>query len=295
MRFANSTSQPLRAFVAMAGLAAAGIVHAAPVPQFDHVVIVVEENHDFGNIIGNVDAPYMNSLAAAGANFTQSYAIEHPSQPNYLDLFSGSNQGVTDDSCPHTFSAANLGGALIAAGLSFAGYSEDLPAADPTACSSGAYKRKHSPWINFSNVPAASNQPLTAFPDDFTELPTLSFVIPNQCHDMHGQTGCTSNLVAIADTWLHDHLDAYVQWAPTHNSLLILTWDENDGSVPNQIATVFTGALVVPGDYDERIDHFSVLSTLEAMYGLPYTGSTHADAVITDVWDTRFFSDGFEP
>ena len=79
------------------------------VPRPDHVVIVIEENHSYSEIIGSSAAPYINSLAAQGALFTQSYATTHPSQPNYLHLFSGSNQGVTNDSCPHSFSTANLG------------------------------------------------------------------------------------------------------------------------------------------------------------------------------------------
>ena len=98
-------------------------------PRPDHVVVVIEENHAYNQIIGSPSAPYINGLAANNVSFTNSHAIEHPSQPNYLDLFSGANQGVTDDSCPHTFSAANLGSELIGAGLTFAGYSEDLPAA----------------------------------------------------------------------------------------------------------------------------------------------------------------------
>ena len=79
------------------------------VPRPDHVVIVIEENHSYSEIIGSSAAPYINSLAAQGALFTQSYAITHPSQPNYLDLFSGSNQGVTDDSCPHYFTDSQPG------------------------------------------------------------------------------------------------------------------------------------------------------------------------------------------
>jgi hypothetical protein len=92
---------------------------AGNIPKYDHVVIVVEENEAQVNIIGNPSAPYINSLANQGANFTNSYAISHPSEPNYLAFFSGSTQGITDDSCPHTFSGANLGSELIAAGLSF--------------------------------------------------------------------------------------------------------------------------------------------------------------------------------
>ena len=54
-------------------------------------------------------AAYFTSLAGQGASFSQSYAITHPSQPNYIALFSGSTQGVTNDDCPKTFSAGNLG------------------------------------------------------------------------------------------------------------------------------------------------------------------------------------------
>jgi acid phosphatase len=63
----------------------------------DHVVVVVEENHSFSEIIGSADAPYINTLAGRGASFTHSFAIEHPSEPNYLDIFSGANRGITDD------------------------------------------------------------------------------------------------------------------------------------------------------------------------------------------------------
>jgi hypothetical protein len=72
----------------------------AGLPRPDHIVIVIEENHDFAQIIGSPDAPFINSLAQQGAVMTASTAVEHPSQPNYLDLFSGSNQGVTTDARP---------------------------------------------------------------------------------------------------------------------------------------------------------------------------------------------------
>src|SRR5688572_9590658 len=71
-----------------------------PVP--DHVVIVFEENRSYEQVFGNRTAPFINGLATSphGALFTQSYGIERPSQPNYIDFFSGSNQGVTDNNIP---------------------------------------------------------------------------------------------------------------------------------------------------------------------------------------------------
>jgi hypothetical protein len=272
----------------LAVLASAGAF--AQIPRFDHVVVVIMENHSYAEIIGNTgQAPYINALAAQGASFTESFAIEHPSEPNYLDLFSGSNQGVTDDSCPHTFSnVANLGSQLIAAGFTFTGYSEDLPANKPRTCTSGNYARKHNPWVNFTNVPAAGNQAFSAFPSDYSTLPAVAFVVPNLCNDMHD---CS---IATGDTWLHDHVDGYVQWANAHHSLLVLTWDEDDGSQSNRIATLFTGALVVPGMYAARVDHFRVLATLEAIYGLAPVAAAANTTAITDVWDTQIFTNGFE-
>jgi hypothetical protein len=254
----------------------------AAVPRPDHVVIVLFENTAAGSIIGNANAPYMNQLANSGANFTNSFAIEHPSQPNYLDLFSGSNQGITNDTCPHTFSTANEGSQLIAKGLTFTGYSENLPSAGSTVCTAGTsgYARKHAPWVNFSNVPAASSQPFTAFPSDYTTLPTVSWVVPNLCDDMHD---CST---ATGDTWLKNHLDSYVQWAKTHNSVLITTFDEDDSAGNNRIATIFNGQPVKTGTYSEHLDHFGVLRTVEDMYGLPYAGAAASATSITDAWTT---------
>ena len=254
------------------------------VPRPDHVVIVVEENHSYNEIIGSSSAPYINSLAQQGAVFTQSFAIEHPSEPNYLDLFSGSNQGVTNDNCPFSFSTPNLGAELISAGLTFGGFSEDMPSVGYTGCTYLNYARKHNPWVNFNTapnaVPSADNMPFAGYwpSTNFASLPTVSFVIPNLANDMHDGT------VKTGDTWLQNNIDSYVQWAKTHNSLLIITFDEDDSSQSNQIATVFVGPMVAAGQYSEHINHYNVLRTVEDMYGLSYAGASATATPITDCW-----------
>jgi len=239
------------------------------------------ENHAYSEVIGTSAAPFLNQLARQGAVFTHSYAITHPSQPNYLALFSGSTQGVVGDSCPVELTAPNLAADLIAAGKTFTGYSEDLPATGSETCSSGDYARRHVPWTDFRNVPGSVNQPFSSFPAaDFSLLPTVSFVIPNLCNDMHD---CN---VATGDSWLQTHIGGYARWAMTHDSLLIITWDEDDGSQSNQIPTIFAGQLVRPGTYTEPITHYSVLATLEAAYGLPRAGDRTAQAQppIANIW-----------
>ncbi|GAB3788615.1 hypothetical protein GCM10028797_22690 [Dyella agri] len=242
------------------------------------------ENASVNGIVGNTTgAPYINSLLSSSAYFTQSYAVTHPSQPNYLALFSGSPQGITDDSCPHTFSTDNLGHQLLGAGYSFASYSETMPSIGYTGCAYGTsgYARRHAPWVNFSNIPPSTNLPYTLFPSDFTQLPTLSFVIPNLCDDMHD---CP---VSTGDSWLSAHINSYINWAKTHNSLLILTWDEDDDlSLANRIVTLFAGANITPGTYAEQINHYNVLRTLEDMYGLAALGNASTATPITDVWSS---------
>jgi acid phosphatase len=243
------------------------------------VLVVVFENKDAEQVLGSPDAPFLTSLAASGAEFTQAHAETHPSQPNYIALFSGSTQGVTDDSCPVRLSGDNLAGQLMAAGRTFTGWSEDLPGVGSTVCTAGGYARKHNPWVDFPALPPAVNQPLTALPDDFADLPTVSFVVPNLCHDMHD---CD---VATGDAWAREHLAPYADWARTHDSLLVVTFDESEGAdADNHIATFLVGPMVEPGRTDQRIDHYSLLRTIEAMYGLDPLGEAANRDPIARIW-----------
>jgi phosphatidylinositol-3-phosphatase len=253
---------------------------AGSVPTPAHVVVVMEENHSYSDIIGNSGAPYMNSLASQGALLTSSYGVTHPSEPNYMALFGGSTFGLSADTCPVSEgSTANLGSELLASGHTFKGYSEGLPSTGSTTCSSGAYARKHSPWINFSNVPTSDSLAFSAFPSDYSTLPTLSFVIPNLDDDMHDGT------IGEADSWLQDNLSSYATWAKSNNSLLIVTWDEDDYTESNQIPTLVVGAGVKAGQYSENINHYNLLATLEQMYGLAPVGSSSGAAAIDDIWN----------
>jgi phosphatidylinositol-3-phosphatase len=246
------------------------------VPRFDHIVVVVEENKPYGKLVGTPDTPFLTSLAAHGAVLTRSYAVTHPSEPNYLALFSGSTHGLTSDSCPHQFTGPNLATALIAARHTFTGYSESLPSVGYQGCSSGNYARKHSPWVNFA-LPKAVNQPFTAFPTDLTRLPDVSFVIPNLQDDMHDGS------IAKGDQWLESHLSAYRTWATTHNSLLVVTTDEDDKSDGNHITTILAGAHVKTGRYSARTDHYGVLHTLLDSFGItPFAAAATSPAVTGD-------------
>jgi acid phosphatase len=235
------------------------------------------ENRNASAIVGSAHAPYINALARQGALFTNSHAVSHPSQPNYLALFSGSTQGTASDACPQSFAGPNLGRELINAGDSFVGYAEGLPSAGFAGCHSGSYARKHAPWIDFTNVPASDSRPYRQFRIG-AALPTVSFVIPNICHDMHN---CP---IATGDRWLSEHIGPYVRWAHHHRSLLILTWDEAHGSATNHIVTIFAGPMVKPAQYARRITHYTVLCTIEDMFGLPHAGRSQQATPITGVW-----------
>lgn len=256
---------------------------AQSVPGYSHVVLVIDENKNDTEIRGSALAPYINNVLLPGsADLTHFVAEQHPSQPNYLQLFSGSDQGVKQDGLPGTsaepgtlaapppFHTPNLGREILDSGHTFASFSETLPSVgftgetfspDPTL---NEYVRKHNPAVewqddaatNASNpnaLPSSVNRAFTDFPTDaagFASLPSFSLVVPNEQNDMHDGS------ITQGDTWLRDHIEAYRQWALTNNSLLIFTFDESDlGALQsdpnNQIITAISGQNVIVGKYSE--------------------------------------------
>ena len=180
------------------------------------------ENRNYRAIVGNRRAPFFNTvLVPEGVLLTNSHAVTHPSEPNYLALFSGSTYGLQDDSCPHVFDGLNLGSEAIAAGESFTGYAESMPSDGYAGCwgSGGLYARKHVPWVNFSNVPARDSRIYTGLP---SPMPTLAWIIPNMCNDMHD---CSTE---TGDDWMRTNLPPLIAWNAAHDGLLVVTWDEAD-------------------------------------------------------------------
>jgi len=263
---------------------------ASGMPQPNHIVIVIEENKSYKQIIGNMAAQYINRLANEGALFTNSFAVMHPSQPNYLALFSGSTHGVPDDRCSIFVTGDNLASELRKKGFSFGIYSESMPSVGYEGCftSNNYYARKHNPVVNWQgkNIPPEINMPFDKFPSDYTKLPTVSMVVPNQINDMHdGRTPLDA--IIQGDVWLKNNLDSYVRWAKTNNSLLIVTWDEDDDSSNNQIPTIFVGPMVKPGKYNNRINHYNVLRTIIDMYELAPIGHSTDAKPIVEVWERK--------
>ena len=250
-------------------------IEATPA-AYDHIVIVMEENKGLTEVIGNsAEAPYINGvLVAGGASMAKMFALTDPSQPNYLQFFSGSNQGVIDNTVPAPgtpFSTPNLGAALLAAGKSFVGYSEDLPAVGSTIEDSGFYARRHNPWVNWqvlspegNQLPASVNQPFSSFLDgaDFDQLPQVSIVVPNNAHNMHDGT------IGEGDAWLQANVAAYANWAKQHNSLLVVTFDEDFAAQRGNIPTVFYGANVAAGkSVQSTATLHNLLRTVEDLSG----------------------------
>ncbi len=294
-------------------------------PVYDHIVIVVEENKDYEEVIGQNYAPYLNqTLKAEGADFVQMYGEEHFSQGNYFWLFSGDNHNVGFVDTPPEgipFSTPNLASQLSEKTpnpLTFKGYAENLPTNHLAPFDEKKlYARKHVPWVSFDNVPVSCTVDFKEFPqnaDGFKKLPTVSFVIPNLNNDMHNipEGGTIEDAVRKGDKWLEDNIGPYYNWAKTNNSLLIVTFDENDDKrsycgltnpwfaefyrndgkikkildpelyedMKNRTITIFAGAHIRPGIYkeDRGITHVNILRTIESMYGLPKAGAQQPNA-----------------
>ena len=253
-----------------------------PVPQFDHVVVVVFENKARAEVLGNARAPAFNAFARGGAVLSGYRGVTHPSLPNYLALASGSTHGITSDCTSCTVGGRNLADTLEARGLSWKAYAEALPRPGWTGPYRGRYSRKHVPFLYFADVLArparlARVVPLRQLSLDLAAktLPALSFVTPDLCHDMHD---CP---VSTGDAWLRRFLPPLLKLPGT---VVFVTFDEAYGRDPG-VPALALGPLVRPGStFRPRISHYGLLRTIEDGLGLPRLGFSARAGPVTGIW-----------
>ena len=251
-----------------------------PASSASHIVIVVMENAEYGEVIGSKSAPYVNALARRYGLATQSYAVAHPSLPNYLALTSGSTQGIESDCSACVVRAPNIVDQLEARGISWKAYLEDAPRPCYLGAGWSSYARKHNPLSYYEDVvsrPARCRR-LVGFATLASDLrtgslPTYAWVTPNLCDDGH-------ELLAARRRHVPRPHRAGARSRARPARLPGPTWDEGTSDEGccgeahgGHIATIVAGPQVIAGARDARaVDHYGVLGTIERALGLPLLG-----------------------
>jgi acid phosphatase len=260
-------------------LAAAGITLALPaapaVAAANPVVVIVMENQSFSSIVGSAQAPFINDTMIGGGTLETTYrANVSTSLRDYLAMTAGI---VDQGSAAHS---DNIFNQLQAAGTSWAEYEESMPSPCYTGSSAGSapgtsdplYTSGHNPAVHFLDITSQKSVcrshvlPYSAF--DPHALPAFSYVVPNQCDDMHSRCKGASQ-VTHGDDWLSDNVPPMVGAGAT----VVLTWDEGGGGGGQHIATVVYGS-PGPARDSHSYNHFNLLAGLEQRFGLdPLNGA----------------------
>jgi len=249
--------------------------NAAP---YDHIFIVLLENVGYDAIVGDVtDAPYINNtLIPQGMLYSQHYGVAHPSEPNYLALFSGSTQGVTNDDCVGTngpFPAPNLYSRLTGAGFTIKGYMESMPTNGSLVCSAGLYDQKHNPFPFFIGVPTSAWKIYKGPHHPGANCPNFVWITPNSVDDMHDGEN-VHDQIHNGDVWLSANLPPLIDFCNTNNGLLILTMDEGPGTL-NHIFTVLLGPRIPHGGISsETFNHYNTIKTITDNFQVPALGNS---------------------
>ena len=261
--------------------APAATTSAAGVPDFAHVYVIVMENRGYADIVDNPAAPYLNGLLNRYASLTDMFGETHPSEPNYIALFSGSTQGVSSDGV-YNLGARNLVDQLAAHGRTWRVFAQNVPggcytgyAASGGPDGAGTYARKHEPAISFTDISGdpARCANITGFAHFSPAAADFELIIPNLCNDMHD---CST---ATGDAFLAAFVPRIVDSAAFADSVLFITWDEGTTNAygGGRIATAVVSPLVKPGSVDPQLlHHYAILRTIEDAWGLGCLGQACA-------------------
>ncbi|HZQ93598.1 MAG TPA: alkaline phosphatase family protein [Candidatus Sulfotelmatobacter sp.] len=243
-------------------------------PTFSHVILVVEENHKFSDVIGNSSMPYFNSLASQYGLAKQYFADGHPSMPNYLMLTTGRIE-TFDDNFSGTITDDNVVHELVNAGKTWKAYEESIPSAGYLGGDAPPYVRRHNPFSYLSDVQSSPSQaanivPFTQFATDLVNntLPQYSFISPDVNNDAHDGT------LAQADAWLQSNIAPLIASSTFQNGgLLIITFDEAEDTDLDhgggQVATVIISPKARPNFQSETMyQHESTLRLILSASGV---------------------------
>jgi phosphatidylinositol-3-phosphatase len=271
---------------------AAGPGSASPTSQasqslhLDHVFVIMDENKSYSQIVGSTDAPYINGLIKRYALATNYSALFHPSLPNYIALTSGSNQGIADDrgAAGNEVAATNIADRIEAAGKTWREYAESMPSPG-YASDSGLYAVRHDPFVYYKDIAGNAQRsrthvvPFAQLAQDLRSAdttPDFAFITPNLTNDMH------DGPVSAGDHWLASAVPLILQSKAfqTTRSVLIVTWDEGT-FLDNHVATILVGSSVKAGYRSgTHYDHYALLHTIEAAWGLAPLTANDANAPI---------------
>lgn len=270
-----------RLALAVAAISIAAGALAAPRPALAaaraHVVVIVLENREYDEVAANPAAPFLNQLAARGALATNYHAVTHPSLPNYLALLGGSTFGIGDDCTECEATGDNLALQLSRAGISWRAYMGGLPFPCFPGATSGAYAKRHNPFMYFPSIAedpgrCARVVPQTRLDADLRRgsLAAFSWLSPDLCDDGHD---CG---IATADQKLASLVPRITRRLGPHG-LLVVSFDEGTSDAGccgdpggGRVFTVLAGPDVRHGvRLRAAYDHYSLLAGLEDAFGLP--------------------------
>jgi hypothetical protein len=282
--------------------------------NFQHVFVIMMENTGYDSLIGNPNAPFINDAAARFGLASNYFGVIHPSQPNYIAITAGQT-GVDSDN-DETLDAPNIADQIEASGRTWKSYSQSLSLCNGNvlahACGNQLYERKHNPFVSFADI--QSNPARLANVVDLTQLdadlasgnvPSYSFIDPDQCHDMHGRGGGGSadpcdfsqvqGLIAAGDAFLQEWVGKIIASpAWDGNSVIFIQWDEADftnsgdfgfgddtgccDSVPNHGGGHVLSIVISHSNHsavtsNTAYNHYSVLRTIEEGWQLGCLGA----------------------
>jgi phospholipase C len=254
--------------------------------HFRHVIWILEENHSFGSIIGNPQAPYINALARTCGLATNYHNITHPSLPNYVGATSGLGLAqLTPFKVDCTPSAACSTGAksIFAQSSSWKSYADSMPS-NCYKQNRGNYAPRHNPALYYTKLRGCARKdvPYARLASDLAHghLPAFSFITPNLVHDMHNGT------IAQGDAWLKTNLRRILRSRAykSDTTAVFITWDEGEGGTSQncatnttdigcRVATIVISPSTKPGTKSGRLfNHYSLLRTTEQLLGRPALG-----------------------